>query len=432
MILGIDRSPLRLIPSTSQLFGITGLFVFALVAIVWVTLEKTNAFGKENPVAEQAIQPARINLVSVRPLRDGAVWVPRDFALRAFWAEWCDRPDTLDCDVEEEDYLAALESPEFKAEFIVARQREIQDLGVPQLRDMDLAGGRSFRAVLPGLVLNGGTLTDADLAAAVLDGAQLLDLDISRASFSGAQMNGVKLTTNHASGAEFRNADLIGAELFLSGAGPVDLRGTDLRDATLYDTGEPTPISADFSPTYERVTRLDRLELGGARIWWSLFDFSIEPVTLNGLNLIGVVPKNYGFDTSPASFVGTAFRSVDFSKLPDDYRVIELPDGDATFLPPPSDDDHVAELWAAVLEGSFGDATVTLPPGVPLPCYWSRDRLTEAEFYGSWRSVIEVTGGTWPPVTTLEETQYGDGDLAGKTYAETPSRPDLIDADCGK
>ena len=149
-------------------------------------------------------------------------------------------------------------------------------------------------------------------------------------------------------------------------------------------------------------------------------------------NLIGVVPKSYGIETGPTSFVGTAFRGVDFSKLPDDYRIIEMPDGNATGLPPPSDDEYMADLWAEALEGSFGDATVTLPPGVPLPCYWSSKCLTGPEFYGAWRAVVEATGGTWPPVTTLDEGQYGeqDGDLADKTYVETPPRPDLIEADC--
>ena len=415
-------------------FGVFGALGVCLLVLGWITLEKTNYWEKEQPFAEPGIWPAQINLVSGRPLKTDAVWQPRHAAIRTFWSGWCDFPDTLPCDASKDDFEFALQSRDFLSAFAASRQREIESFGAPRLRNADLQDGRLYLAVLPGLGLTDSTLADANLSSAILDGAELRGVDVARADFSQTQMNGVHLSTDQANGATFQNADLVGADLFLAGAGPVDLRGADLTDATLFGDSQSGPITADFS-ALGRITRLDRTEIAGAQIWWSLFDFSGGPITLHEFNVIGAVPQSYGIYMQPPSFRGTAFRWVDFSELPEDYTAIEGLDdsGDVSSLPLPRDDETIASYWQQALDGSFGDASVTLPDGVYPPCYWSEERLdNDADFYGAWRVVVEATNGTWPPVATLQGRSFRqDGsDIDGKSYADTLARTDLIDQDC--
>lgn len=307
--------------------------------------------------AVEWFRPVPANLTEARLTQFPSDWAPHAHAEREFYAEWCARPDTSDCD------SSLPQSGVFQEEWRSRRGAYLAVLQKPNLSARDLAFAELGNAYIPGIDFREARLRSAFLWAAELEGANLQHADLRGAILENARLQGADLSGARMSGANLDLALLHGAWAIVA-----DLEGAKLRHAELNGTflngAELTGADLSFA-------RLDGATLSFAR----LADANLNYARLFGAP--GSPDLAYAYsevDLIGATIDGAALRRVDLRSAALDPR-----NG---------------------LKNSFGDASVLLPAGVDVPCQWSDVVLPDADFFGRWRGWIEagsdpLTSGTF-------------------------------------
>jgi uncharacterized protein YjbI with pentapeptide repeats len=223
------------------------------------------------------------------------------------------------------------------------------------LRYTNLQGYDMIGDCWRGARFDGARMAGADLKGAQLQGASLEGAQMQGANLAHAQMQGVNLWGAQMQGTELQHAQMQGALLR-----SVQMQGADLTCAQMH--------GADLYRAQMQGANLQKAQMQGAFLWCA---------KLQGAALVGVLGMDVGsisdivFDAEtpfrPANLRGARLREVDLS--------------DAT-------------LAAAILNGSFGDGSVTLPEGMERPAGWAAEELDDAAFFERWEAHRAALNGT--------------------------------------
>jgi uncharacterized protein YjbI with pentapeptide repeats len=236
-----------------------------------------------------------------------------------------------------------------------------------------------YRLDLRGTNLQGYDLSSGCWRSVRFDGARMAGANLWKAQMQGAdlrnaQMQGSDLMQAQMQGADMRDAQMQGADL--EGA---QMQGADLRDAQMQGAVVMTPrllggsrqaaqmhganlYSVRMDGTYLRNAHLQKAVLVGAQMQGA----DLEDAQMQGTDL-----RLTAFDSKTnfrsASLRGAVLRLVDLSAVAFD---------------------------AAILDGSFGDGSVTLPEGMKRPEGWAAEELDDAAFFDRWAAHRAALNGT--------------------------------------
>ncbi len=193
---------------------------------------------------------------------------------------------------------------------------------------------------------------EIDLRKANLQAMALSSLTFEKAKFEGVALQGANL-----SGAELQGAFLF--HTLLQGS---NLSITQLQEAIFY---EAQLQGADLAWANLQETKLYRAQLQGA----VLAMVKLQKANLFEVQLQGADLSQAAFNSSTqlisASFAGASIGLVDLSKLPQIT-------------------DHLDDL--------FGDGSTKLPPGVPWPVHWPKEKLDDKTFRNQWHAWAATKG----------------------------------------
>jgi uncharacterized protein YjbI with pentapeptide repeats len=209
------------------------------------------------------------------------------------------------------------------------------DLRYTNLQGYDLSGG-CWR----GARFDGARMQGARILHAQMRGAELRESRMQGAHLYEAQMQGADLYEAQMQGAILGGAKIQEAVLWGAGMEGASLLGAQLHGAEL---GRAKMQGAELAVARMQGAALSSAQMQGADLWGA---------GMEGASLIGTK-----FDAKtrfrPASLHGAALRGVDLSGVAFD---------------------------AAILDGSFGDGSVTLPEGMKRPAGWAAEVLDNAAF----------------------------------------------------
>ncbi len=272
---------------------------------------------------------------------------------------------------------------EFDEVWNIRRGNYLANLKKPVLDDYDLKGANLEKAFLPDVFMRRMRLQGANLSSAVLEGA-----DFTEASLEGAKLTSALLEGAHFSRydhdenkwlfASLEGADLSGSRLKGAFFSFARLEGADLSGARLE--------GADLS-----YARLKGADLSGARLEGADLSYA----SLEGAFFIGT--RLEGAFLIGASLFGTKDRTLDMSSA----ATLKAADFSAAAM-------RVADLSRVAMAElnetknfilSFGDASVKLPDGYPIPCQWAnsdmvgiKEPLNNEQYFGRWRGWL-IRGG---------------------------------------
>ena len=299
-------------------------------------------------------------------------WLSREDAKKAFYKDWCDRPDTEECsDVIPQDGA-------FQTEWLVRRKTYLDVQPKPNFQSRDLTFARLRSAFLPGLDLRDANLNRADLSSALLEGVILSETamqgaDLSGAELQGADLSGAELQGAVLSGAKMQGADLSGADMQGADLSRAEMQGADLAFADMQgaDLGGAELQKANFKATRLQGTAFSREHIPGVYLYFGQYQWL-------GKEAAGVA-VHVSKDATGTSMISSIDPEI--TKL----RFVDL--SEAAF-------DGYTDL-----RNSFGDRTVILPLGVLRPCQWGKpdEDLSEFEFMGRWRGWVDAkaSGDIW-------------------------------------
>jgi uncharacterized protein YjbI with pentapeptide repeats len=209
------------------------------------------------------------------------------------------------------------------------------DLRDTNLQGYDLSGG-CWR----GARFDGARMQGARILHAQMRGAELRESRMQGAHLYEAQMQGADLYEAQMQGAILGGAKIQEAVLWGAGMEGASLLGAQLHGAEL---GRAKMQGAELAVARMQGAALSSAQMQGADLWGA---------GMEGASLIGTK-----FDAKtrfrPASLHGAALRVVDLSAVSFD---------------------------AVILDGSFGDGSVTLPEGMERPAGWAAEELDGAAF----------------------------------------------------
>jgi len=205
---------------------------------------------------------------------------------------------------------------------------------------LDLRGADLQVAGLTGLNFGGARFEKAWLQGANLSGAQMQGANLSGALMQGANLSGVQM----------QGANLSGVQMQITVLRRAGMQGSNLSGARMQ--------RAIFEEAQMQGTNL-----GSARMQGAVLDEArMEGTVLRSARMEGAVFRKAGFDAatalSDAILKKVAVRAVDLTTVPE---------------------------IGVHLNGMFGDASTTLPPGVSAPSHWPGYKLGWPEFDEEWK-----------------------------------------------
>lgn len=342
--------------------------VFAMSGVILASADRANValpFGVKNWL--DLPQPTA-NLDRQNHTRLPEDWPERDIDMRRYFAEWCNRPDTIACPLTPSDTMHAIGSDQFQREYLAGRSARLDKLDRISLSNKYLVGASFLEAGLEGVSFKGSNLTDAIFESARLEGA-----DFSRAVLDGS---------------DFSLADLRNAKFTLIAADAISFQGANLEGADIW-TPESRLLTLDVSSA-----RLNYARLRGT--FKFVFDVSKEEGRFSEFAYtdfrMATINDTVIFGTGQAKqFEGMRIDRPFFSQLPSTWALkgsalirvnlseIALPDGNP---------ETRERIMAEILAGTMGDPSTVLPEGIQRPCHWpvSLDDSSEATFLDVWRA----------------------------------------------
>lgn len=214
------------------------------------------------------------------------------------------------------------------------------DLGGARMDGVRLEGAKLVRIRMTGADLRYSRLKGAILSSARLEGAELLEAQIEGAFLKNAKMTGALLWHASLDGADLSEAIIEGAAL-----GRSSMERADLSKANM--------TAAEFEDAH--------LEGADLRKAW------MEATFLSGVRMHGTLA------VATAEVRGSAIAKIDLSKL----------------------------MFSSLqIEAMFGDASVTLPAGMPRPKHWPSWKLGpygKSGFHAQWVKWRADPAGYRPP-----------------------------------
>lgn len=297
---------------------------------------------------------AKLSLVDAEIVLRPDGWTERSFAEKDFRAVWCRREGINPCELGDR-------AQEFKAEWDARRRVAITDLEKPKFHDLTVVeleeavdeamgayGGIGLsneerREIREGVVERfwprGANLQGADLRGAFLSGSELSGARLAQARLDGTRLEEAKLFGANLRNVELPRAFLQDANLGVANLQDAILRGANLQNADLIDA-----------------------DLIDANLSLSLLTGTADRPT-----------EVYSTNLSASTNGGGALRFV-----------VEL----STSVP-------VSSGWRNAFIVFERAELKELDQQVGLPCQWTAEELTDAEFFGRWRWWIELRGTRW-------------------------------------
>ncbi len=327
---------------------------------------------------------APIDLRGVRFTNPPASWTDPDTAQDMFRTTWCGR-EGLSPQICGQVYSDEHPAPEhvkanrlaWCADRYAATACDTYFTGLDR-RFLAAAAAERDRAVdaIPGIDLSARDLRFADLRGAFLDNANLVGARLEWANLEGAQLEGARLCGVSTEGTMFIRANMVGADLGCSTEIDADVSGTSILARPIFrDTNLARAVfrGRDLIGANFKNTKLD-----GA-------DFSSTYMTV--VDFIGADLRGASFRGARADGVRFLDSLIDGST---DLRLYE-----AKHLAVRGTDLSQVQLnkedWTYLLANTFGDASVTLPGGVPRPAHWLPEAVTYfGNEWSSWREKSPV------------------------------------------
>ncbi|MFZ5963348.1 pentapeptide repeat-containing protein [Thalassococcus sp. BH17M4-6] len=378
------------------------------------SLRTTGRLAQSDPLWPGAVHA---NLTGKALATKPADWRPRVTARRIYFSEWCKRFDTPTCPETVAEAERLLVRQDFNDEFDDLRRDYIAALPTTSFSGRDLRQAEMADAFAPGVSFAGADLTGAKLDRALLELATLTDVTLAETDFTDAKLPATQITGGTAHTVDFSLANLSQSRIAFD-----HLNGADFSGANLADTRLSGRVTGLFTDAPRQALSLRGADLSGLRIENSLITPSEDPDALRGVNILGLDAYNGTVSPVPGRQLrldGTALRWIDLSAV---YLPV-----DAETLP--------FETWPRVFANSFGDRSVTLPPGARYPCQWLQEiRPGFRKFFGTWRAWLEKGGRPWPPMpevgrlTDVEATS--DGGTDEFTLDTVEALPENIPENC--
>jgi uncharacterized protein YjbI with pentapeptide repeats len=311
------------------------------------------------------LRPAIADLREVVFTEKPKDWQSKEIAETEFRARWCKERGKPECanplDPTNRKFESDLERP-FQAAWKERWAAQLASFLKPNLKGRDFRGADMTLSAFEGADFNDVTLNGAVLSFARLDGADLSDARLSGVALSGARLDGANLSLATLDGANLSGAKLDGAYL-----GAASLLGADLSNASL-DGADLIDARLD-SATLTGAHLQDALLSGAVLVGATLGGARLDGADLSGARMFGM--RTELLDLSSASLISANFHGSGF-------RFAKVS----------------AENLAQVKEflTSFGDASVSMPPGVAVPCQWGTTELSDAEYFGRWEGWASLLG----------------------------------------
>jgi uncharacterized protein YjbI with pentapeptide repeats len=313
---------------------------------------------------------AQLDRISFVRLPEG--WRGYDLARRDFFEDWCRKRDVVLTTCDESDEMVAEWQEHFESLFgadstLLRRGADLRNASLfgavlhggefraPRLDGADLEFARMQGATLRGAQIQGARLWGAQMQGAVLVGAQMQGAVLGRAQMQranlwGAQMQGANLGDAQMQGAVLRSAQMQGANLRFAQMQGANLRFAQMQGANLIGSRR---CSGRTSGTRRCGGRTSGARRCGGRTSGRA---QMQGAVLRRAQMQDVYLAGTAFDSatdlSPATMRGAGLRSVDCTSL---------------------------RIKPALLQDSFGDASVKLPFDPPPEGWETEEELNDLD-----------------------------------------------------
>ncbi|MDE0128697.1 MAG: pentapeptide repeat-containing protein [Gammaproteobacteria bacterium] len=301
---------------------------------------------------------------------------------------------------------------EFKEQLDAWKAPRGDDAWTPDLDGAVLQGVERQRVDFRRVSLRGARLEGVWLFAALMQGADLERARLEGSYLPGADMRGANLSWARLDGAHFMEAAMDGADL-----GAARMQGADLSDARLggaeFDGARAEGAKfrgAHMEGAYFGGARLERADFQGADLEGAVMGMTAEqswlmqtaffreaPVTPPEWTMEARLPRAMGMQAMGAANLTEAkLEAADLRSVRMDEAT--LCDTDMTCASLKDADLSKSQcLTQEQVDAAFGDGSVSLPEGIRRPEHWRSEDLTDAAYYGRFRSWIKsLPLRSWP------------------------------------